>query len=247
MFTFDDFFSLPAIPITGAQGKTVQHCYKNGTVEFVYNPHGYRTHDFNQVNSEYILVAGCSLTEGHGLHLEQTWAKLLEQSLNIPVINLAKIGSNAEFVGQNLSNWLRSDRKKPQAIVVQWPNPFRQTHWVRKQARFVLNQTADELFKLKVTHGQEYFYLPWVQNIINLNCLAKFLNIPIIHLALESTESVLPALDTLKNYSIPIHLDLKESGQTWHFDNEALDSLHHSERCTQQWTKRILKLLESVL
>ena len=246
-FTLTQFFESPAIPIPVCQSKNTFFKFNGGTVEFNYNSYGYRTKEFNKQIKNHLVISGCSLTEGHGLHLEQTWSNKLEEQLNVPVINLAKGGANAEFISQNLINWLNSDFTNPIAVIAQWPNPYRATHWNNGLAQFVLNQTADDLYKLKVKHGEEHFYLPWVTNIVRLDGICKLANIPVLHLCFETPELVNPALDILKKHNINLHLDLKQPELTWHFDSAALDNNHHSEWCSNQWTKRILTLLKTVL
>jgi hypothetical protein len=246
-FTLTQFFESPAIPIPCCQSKNIYDKFDGGIVEFNYNSYGYRTNNFDNKFKDYIVISGCSLTEGHGLHLDQTWGKKLEKKLNIPIVNLAKGSADAEFVSQNLINWINSKVNKPKAIVVQWPNPYRAIHWNNGLARFILNQTLDELYKFKIKHGEEYFYLPWITNIIRLDSVCKLANIPVLHLCLEPLEVVNPALNILKQYNIELHLDLKKPDLTWHFDNKALDNSHHSEWCSEQWTKRILTLLKTML
>jgi hypothetical protein len=246
-FTLTQFFESPAIPIPACQSKITSNKFDKGTVECNHNSYGYRTDNFNKELNNYIVISGCSLTEGHGLHLEQTWGKKLENQLNTPVVNLAKGGANAEFVSQNLINWVTSEFFKPMAIIAQWPNPYRVTHWNNGLSQFILNQNSDDLYKLKVKYGEEYFYLPWITNIVRLDSVCKLADIPILHLCFETPESVNPALDILKQYNVILHLDLKQPELTWHFDSAALDNNHHSEWCNEQWTKRILTLLKTVL
>ena len=247
MFNIHDFFTRPAVPFFQLSNKIIKmECVKD-MIEFRYNAYGYRTHQFDNISSPYLLVAGCSLTEGHGLHLSQTWANKLETQSQTTVINLAKGGANAEFVGQNIINWINSDFRYPDAIVLQWPNPFRQLHWKNKQAQFIMNQCADELYQLKIKHGEEYFFVPWIKSIVDLDQLCRNKNIPIVHLCFETTEAVDFGLGILKAHDIDLHLDLKKPGLTWHVDSSAADNMHHSEWCSDQWTKRILTLLKCVL
>jgi len=247
LFTIHDFFTRPAVPFLQLRNTTTSTKFSTETIEFKYNAYGYRTHELDNMPSSYILVAGCSLTEGHGLHLTQTWANKLEKQSQTTVINLAKGGANAEFVGQNIINWINSDFHHPNAIVVQWPNPFRQLHWENNKALFVLNQCADELYRLKIRHGEEYFFLPWIKSIVDLDRMCRYKNIPILHLCFETPESLDFGLDILKAHDIDLHLDYKQPGLTWHFDSAAADNMHHSEWCADHWVSRILTLLKSVL
>jgi hypothetical protein len=246
-FNLAQCFQLPAIPIPTCQSKSISHEFSGGTVEFNYNSYGYRTDEFNKELKEYIVISGCSLTEGHGLHLVQTWGKKLEQQLNKPVVNLAKGGANAEFVCQNLTNWLNSEFNTPAAIIAQWPNPYRTTHWHNGLAQFILRQGQDDLYKLKIKHGEEYFYWPRVNSIVQLDSTCKSIGVPVLHLCFDTPELVNTVLPILKKYNIDLHLDLRQPDLTWHFDSSALDGCHHSEWCTTQWTKRILTLLKTML
>jgi hypothetical protein len=246
-FNLTQFFELPAIPIPVCQSKITSNKFNDGTVEFNYNSYGYRTKEFNKEIKNYLVISGCSLTEGHGLQLEQTWGNKLEEQLNIPVVNLAKGGANAEFVSQNLINWINSEFSKPLAIIAQWPNPYRTTHWNNGLSQFILNQNSDDLYKRKVKHGEEHFYLPWINSIIRLDYICKSINVPILHLCFETPDLVAPLLPILKQYNIELHLDFKQPNLTWHFDNAALDNSHHSEWCTEQWANRISTLLKTML
>ena len=247
-FTLNQFFSHNPIPILTHQSKTETHVFSKGKIEFVYNEYGYRTHSFQNIANNYILISGCSLTEGHGLDYEQLWGTKIEKNLNLPVINLAKGAANSEFVSQNIINWLSGGSYHvPKIIIVQWPNPFRATHWQSERAIFVVNRSADSLFNLKVKHGQEHFYTVWINSIVNLNRICRQLRIPILNLCFEEPSSINLALNILQQYQIELHLDQKLPNQTWHFDNAALDSAHHSEWCTQQWATRILTLMNNML
>jgi hypothetical protein len=241
-----DFFNHPAIPISDSISKTTITHFRDGTVEFIYNKHGYRTYQFDNI-SKHIVISGCSLTEGHGLNLNQTWHKKLEQLIGYNIINLAKGGSNAEFVSQNLINWITSNFINPELVIAQWPNPFRATHWSNNQARFITNHSADELYCAKAKAGDENFYLTWIKSIISLNDVCRFYNIPILNICFETPESVGPAPDILKQHNINLQLDLKLPGNTWHFDNNAFDKSHHSEWCNEQWANRVLTLAKSML
>jgi len=244
-FTISQFFEKPAIPIKTPK---VEHFkFKGGEVKFEYNSYGYRTNEFDKGIADYILVAGCSLTEGHGLHLDQTWGKKLEHTLNLPVVNLAKGGANSEFTSQNLINWVDSSFPNPKVVIAQWPTPYRLTNWYNNRAKFVLNKNADELYKLSALHGHEYFYLRWIKNIVELDQKCNSATIPVLHICFESPDQISPSLDILDQYQIKLHLDHKLPGLTWHFDNSALDGLHHSEWCTEKWSQRILTLLETLL
>jgi hypothetical protein len=244
--TLDEYFSKPVIPLHN-EGRVRVDQYPTATVEHHYNSAGYRTIEFDQVQSPYVLATGCSLTEGMALHLEQTWAVKLAHALNKPLVNLAKGGANADFVSQNILNWCTSDMPLPSLVVIQWPNPFRSTHWSHGRARFVLSQTADAIYQAKAVESDENFWADWIRSIVFVDQLLTLLGIPHVHISLETAEFMQPALASLAQHRIQLHLDLKQPGQTWHFDSAAPDGCHHSEFCHTKWAERILTLVNNQL
>jgi hypothetical protein len=243
-FTFQGFFHSPAIPMIGLQSKTEHDIFGESTITSKYNSYGYRTDEFNDNLNKYIVISGCSLTEGYALTLDQTWHKKLEQKLNIPLVNLAKNGANAEFVSQNLTNWIDSNCNKPLAMIIQWPNPMRLLHWKDGQSVFVIpSHNYDELYKLKIINGNEYFFVNWIQSIIKLDVLCKSKGIPILHLHFEFPTKLDAVLDIVKQNNIELHVDYKVPHKSWKKDYAAPDKLHHSEQCNEQWADRIYKLL----
>ena len=233
MFSIQDYFTSPAIPLTRAN-TTITH-YK---AEFKYNSFGYRTHDFSTIEDRHIVVSGGSHTEGFGLHLEQTWTKQLEKELNTQIINLGVGSSNADFVSQNLTLWL--DHYKPLAVIAEWPPLYRATHWKNSKAYFVNSNSEDALFKEKMLQGDEHFLLTFVKNVVYLDSICKQKNIPVLHLYLDAPGLEQPLLEQV---GINMHYDYKIPGETWHFDSGALDNQHHSKWCHTQWVKRIRGLL----
>ena len=233
MFSLVDYFSSPAIPLTRANTTETQL-----SAEFAYNSLGYRTHEFDNITDTHIVVGGCSHTEGVGLHVEQTWVKKLEKELDTQIINLGVGSSNAEFVSQNLSLWL--ENYKPLAVIAQWPNVYRATHWYNSEARFMNNNCSDELYKQKLLQGDEHFLLTFVKNVVYLDNICKQKNIPLIHIYLDVPG---PEQTLLEKQGIEMHYDNKLPGKTWHFDNNALDKAHHSEWCQEQWVNRIGKII----
>jgi hypothetical protein len=240
-FKFQDLYSCPVIHLTDSNKQFV---FEKEIVEFLYNSNGYRTHEFDNV-STHIVVSGCSLTEGHGLHQHQTWASKYEKALGTTVYNLAKGGSSAEFVSQTLQNWIYT--YNPLLVVAQWPNPFRSLTWKNSTAVFNLNSNFDEIYCIKLKNGIENFYHTWCNSIVTLNHLCKFKKIPVINMCLESVEVVSPSLEILNRFNIKLHYDMKVPEHTWFFDSAALDQLHHSEWCNDKWTERLLTITKDML
>ena len=240
--SLDDIFSTSAINIPSLSNVKTVFEFENDTISFIHNSYGYRSSEFDSVQDPYLLVAGCSLTEGYGLHLEQTWAVKLADKLNLNLVNLAKSGADSEFVSVNIFNWL-SSKSKPQQIVIQWPNAFRAMHWSSSSCQFVNSANHDSLYMSKIQSNENNFWQSWIRNIILTDRFCRQLGIPTIHICLEDISFVEPVRPMLECAKIELHLDQKQPGLTWHFDSGAADKLHHSEFCNEKWAQRILSLI----
>jgi len=230
MFSLKQYFTGGVIQLARAGTTRREH-----GIDYVYNSHGYRTHD---TIKEHIVVSGCSHTEGVGLHYQDIWPCQLEKQLNTQVINIALGSSNSDFVSQNLALWCT--KHTPKAVIAQWPNVFRSIHWNNSTSVLVNANISDELFRQKLLQGQENFLLTFIKNIVYLDNICKLKNIPVIHIYLD-----IPGVEQelLQLQGITMHYDLKVPGNTWHFDSGALDGSHHSAWCHTQWVERIRKLL----
>ena len=224
MFSLSTYLQGPAIKLNRAN-------------TWQFNSFGYRTHE--HVANPHIVVGGCSHTEGFGLQeVEETWPSQLENKIGTQVINLGKSAANAEFVSQNLSLWL--DHYNPLAVIAQWPQVFRQTHWTKGYGDFTTPHKQDELYKLKLSTGDEHFLLTFIKSVVYLDNKCKLKNIPVIHIHFDVPGPEQPFIEQV---GINMHYDLKIPGETWHFDSKAIDGVHHSEWCHTQWVERIRKLL----
>lgn len=105
--------------------------YGPNDIEYKYNNYGFRCDDFDfWENYPYrILFAGCSITEGIGLPLEDTWAYLLhkkicsEFNINVPYWNVGSGGTGIDQLVRyvyNLKDFLR-----PQIIISYLPSKER--------------------------------------------------------------------------------------------------------------------------
>jgi hypothetical protein len=242
-FTLEQFYQAPiAIPTP----ERVEFKYGTETVEFVFNSHGYRCQEFANITGDYILTAGPSSADGMALHLEDIWPERLAQELNMSVANLGKTESSAEFICQNITNWLRHWPTPPRYIAVQWPDAFRTIHWRDQTGYFASVNRPDDLFKAKVKQSDNYFWQPWLDSILKLDTMCKNLGIPIVHMYIETFNDLTVALPILEEQKVDLHLDLKAPGQSWHVDNGALDGIHHSAQCHARWTERIVRIIEQI-
>lgn len=193
------------------------------------------------LHKPYLLVAGCSHTEGAGIDKNQTWANVLSTNLNLDLVNLGKSGACAKFVSDSIMKWLETCTVLPSLTVIQWPNPYRSMEVIEKKITFYNVSHMDDKFKKRFMSDPDSFVKEWHNIIVELNQLYPQ---KLINICLESYEGfMIKAVDDLARHSIELHIDKKQPGKTWFFDCAAKDGLHHSEYCHQKWADRILTII----
>ena len=99
--------------------------YRTKKVKYERNRFGHRCKEIEQVGEDFILFAGCSLTEGLALALEDTFAYNLSKELGLDYYNLGVVGSGPDMIATNISMWFKNIRRIPKLVVIQWPSPDR--------------------------------------------------------------------------------------------------------------------------
>ena len=100
--------------------------YKDGTLQYTFNSLGYRTGQLNRFNdNEFILVFGCSYTEGVGLHEYDIWHSHLSRKFARPIMNLAIGGTGGDVIRLNSVLYNRNNFPKPKLVIFQWPGDHR--------------------------------------------------------------------------------------------------------------------------
>lgn len=99
--------------------------YRYKQVTYERNSLGHRCKELDQLDDNFILFIGCSLTEGVGVALEDTYAYKLAHQLGMDYYNLGLAGSGADLLCENLSKWFVNIKKIPKLVVIQWPAPNR--------------------------------------------------------------------------------------------------------------------------
>ena len=188
------------------------------------NPHGennllgHRSKDLDKLNlNNYILFAGCSITWGVGLDVEETYPYLTAKSLNLDYYNLAIPGGNIELAIVNIFSFLKNIKEKPKFIVLQYPGPHRFLlsddlinfknvgPWVEiPEERNVLV----DLYQTKYLYTKYYL---WVQ-------LAKCINVPVIHINHENNPFAKRFIDTLVIKHLDFARDNSHSGVKTHLN-----------------------------
>ena len=241
-FSIVDSFSSPVIPLRYRAFSNTTDRYG---VNYQYNSYGYRTVEFDQVDPEYAIVAGCSHTEGTATPLELTWGSVLEKQLKIQIVNLGVGSSNAVFCKKNIMSWVTSRSLLPKFVVVQWPNPFRLLSYSRMGAEFeLLNGTDGQLINTTLKMSENNFLESWLSAIIDTNNILQLLNIPCYNIHFQTQQDFqIEIVNILKQHHIKIYLNENITGVTWLLDSNAYDKSHHSTECQQQWADRLTVII----
>ena len=96
------------------------------TLYYKFNNQGYRTKELDTLD-DYILVFGCSYTEGVGLFENEIWCNLLGKELGIDILNLAKAGTGPDIINLNTQLFVKNKFLKPRAVINQWPQATRKS------------------------------------------------------------------------------------------------------------------------
>ena len=98
--------------------------YRNKKINYKYNQYGHRSVDPSILSDDYFLFTGCSITEGVGLKLEDTYPYIVAKYYNKDYYNLAVGGSGNDLLTLNVLSFLLQF-KKPSKIFIQLPEENR--------------------------------------------------------------------------------------------------------------------------
>jgi hypothetical protein len=188
----------------------------------------------------YAVAAGCSHTAGIGNDLSDCYVSCLERHYQFPIVNQGVPGGGCNDVLLSIIDTVKQI-PRPNFIIAQWPNPFRRTAWIQHKKQLQTINACDDSFRLLLKNGEENFYEPWIQSVILGNLLCNLANITVINIMLESIDQQF--IDRLADNNIKLHIDEKLPGRTWFFDSAAGDKLHHSPWCHQQWSERLIGII----
>jgi len=100
--------------------------YRKAKIEYTFNSYGHRCKDVSELDFDnYVLYTGCSHTQGIGLELEKTYPYLIAQELGHDYYNLGIPATGIDVLEYNLLTWFFKFKKKPKAVVIQWPDHSR--------------------------------------------------------------------------------------------------------------------------
>lgn len=94
-------------------------------ISYSYNSLGHRCKEIEEIDLDnYILFAGCSHTEGYGLHLNDTYPYLTAKYLKCDYYNLGLHSAGFDILFYNVLNWINKF-PKPKLLVIQYPDSSR--------------------------------------------------------------------------------------------------------------------------
>ncbi len=117
-------------------------CYGPNDIEYKYNNYGFRCDNFESYKKHphRILFAGCSMTEGIGLPLDDTWAKLMHNKISedlkieFPFWSIAAGGTGLDQLTRYLYHY--GDLLRPQIILSNLPDIERRELWDMEESYY---------------------------------------------------------------------------------------------------------------
>lgn len=157
--------------------------YKSIKVQYQFNELGHRSVSPNDLGDDYILYLGCSHTVGIGLAKEHTYTDIVATTLGKPYYNLSVSGAGPDMIVNNTLAFLSFIKKKPQAIVIQWPafhrffyiNEDRQLEFLNASStKEVWNYMAGNDLANQKNYYNRLFLLDVLNNLGNTNIYEVF-------------------------------------------------------------------------
>jgi len=158
--------------------KKIDSYYSDSNVVYTYNDLGYRTVDFNELNTSFILCFGCSYTEGIGVTDTDTWPGRLENVMNTQTVNLGMGGSSTLIQLINATQWIKNNYPKPRGVVIQIPEVTRDPGVELKHFDYEQNKDKTDIELSSIyLNGTRENYNPGVTDEINYYGLwRKYIN-----------------------------------------------------------------------
>jgi hypothetical protein len=93
--------------------------YYDDPITYRFNELGYRGQSY--VKDPFFVTVGCSYTMGVGLHEEDRYGDVLSKELGLSYLNLGMGGASQNFVWINNVLLAKNLPRKPEFVVIQWP------------------------------------------------------------------------------------------------------------------------------
>ena len=93
-----------------------------------------------EYNRDSVFALGCSCTWGVGVEREDTWARILQEKIGLPVYNLGVPGGGADSVFRQISRYLPI--VQPRIVCIQTPSDFRREVLLEKSTMKILHHVS---------------------------------------------------------------------------------------------------------
>jgi len=167
--------------------------YRTKEISYYYNSFGHRSNEIDAIDLDnYILITGCSHTEGMGLEIEKTYPYLIADSLGCDYYNIAVSGSGIDVMTFNLLTWISKTKKMPKALIVQWPGNERFSLYDGDRLQFFNGTSDDDSILRFIDLGMDIDYFKSVKN-FSKRLLAASYDCKILNIGFESYDTDIDA------------------------------------------------------
>ena len=139
-------------------------------VTYNFNANGFRTHEFNELNSECIVVFGDSCTLGLGENVQNRFTDIMQDILQHKVFNISLNGASNDWIARRVQDLLKYIT--PKALVIHYTFSHR-----RESSNIEWND--DERTLCSPEHSDDENFYNWLHNFRIITDISK--NIPIVH------------------------------------------------------------------
>jgi hypothetical protein len=217
--------------------------YKPNDFSYKFNDYGFRCDNFNQENEIPIVFMGCSITEGVGLPLEQTWSSLLLSKIrqrtnkNIPYWSLALGGSSVDTQARMLY-WFNK-MHKVKFIFALFPNLYRREYCLYIHHAQIWGLAFGQRPELNKIFSDPYFrYYESMRSFMIIDSIVKESNIKICSSIWKGgkdveEDEIITNFPNLNFYPTPTITSKDKCAR----DNRHPGSLYHTEVASIFWNK----------
>jgi len=156
--------------------------YGPNDIEYKFNNKGFRCDNFEDWTKHpyRILFAGCSMTEGIGLPLEDTWAKIMHKKIckhlkiKIPFWSIAAGGTGLDEMTRYLYHYF--DLLRPQIIISNLPEINRREFWDPESLVFAPISNQERIDTLRLVRDEKFIRYQTEKNFAIINLLLEKYN-----------------------------------------------------------------------
>jgi len=182
--------------------------YYDDLISYKFNNLGYRSKDFKDV--PYFITLGCSYTMGVGIHEEDRYGDVLAKELGMHYLNFGIGGGSQNFVWMNNILLAKNLTRKPDFVVIQWPEIERLNTITDKGIRMFLPNflggeyatKSEKNLYLSMIDSPGFLYPQALSYYESSNLIWKSLGVKTINFTLSADSGELFGIYCLKGWTI---------------------------------------------